>query len=291
MPRLFSILGAGVMSSRIPRLCAILALWLVAVSASAGELPQTFTSQYRPAVERLRQAYSNLTAEGIVSITLPRDEKSSEQSFVMRAGGEQRRLDLRTLAQQGMGLKVGTSLMRMATPAGSLSTETGPQSQFFDDAQETNYDKTVAAIDRGCLLNYPYALDSQTTILDMLRGPAVKVTGIKWVRAEGQPLVQINYVQQATHAGRSGKWNSTLLLSPSDGWALRSFSRTIGEGSNALGQSGRLQYSSGPEGIPLVQAISVETSEGGRPIRSQSVQVSKIDLGAPDSESFTSFAF
>jgi hypothetical protein len=279
------------MARRIFSQCALLGMLLACSAAGAGELPQTFTSQYRPAVERLRQAYANVTAEGVVTIELPRDGKSSEQGFSLYTGGQYRRLDLKTLAQQGMGLKVGANLMQMATPNGSLNTETGPKSQFFDDAQETKYDQTVANIERGCLFNYPFALDSQTTILDMLRSPAVKVTGIKWVRADGKPLVRIDYVQEATHAGKNGKWNSTLLLAPSDGWALRSFSRTLGHGSSAHTQSGQLDYLPGPEGIPLVQSIRVETSEGGRLVRRQSVQASEVRLGKPDPEMFDSYAF
>lgn len=279
------------MRCRILRVCAILACLLVAVSAVAGELPQTFTSQYRPAVERLRQEYANITAKGLVKIELPRDTKSSEQSFAMRAGGESRRLDLKVVAQQGMGLTVGANVMRMATPVGSLNTETLPGHQYFDDAQQTDYDKTVVAIDRGCLLNYPYALDSQTTILDMLRSSAVKVTGVKWVRIKGQPLVQVDYLQSAAHAGRSGKWNSTLHLSPSDGWALRSFSRSLGQGHSALAQTGQLEYTSSPKGVPQVQSIRVETTEGGRPIRRQMVQVNTIEFGPPEPNSFTAFEF
>jgi hypothetical protein len=279
------------MPFRILCLCTSLVLSFVATSTSGGELPQTFTSQYRPAVERLRQAYASLTAKGLVTIDYPRESKSSDQSFALRANGKVRRLDLKVVAQQGMGLKVGANLMRMATPDGSLNTETGPKSQFFDDAQETNYDKTISAIDRGCLLNYPYALDSPTTILDMLLGSAVKVNVVKWVRSEGEPMVQISYVQQATHAGQSGRWNSTLQLSPANGWALHSFSRILGQGGNALAQSGHVEYTSGPNGIPQVQAIRVETTEGSRPIHRQMVQVNSIEFGPPDPNAFTGFGF
>jgi hypothetical protein len=264
---------------------------LGAAAVDAGELPAAFTGQYRPAIEKLREAYANLTADGLVTVDYPRDSKSSDQQFDMRVGGESRRLDLKVIAQQNMGLKVGSNVMRMATPDGSMNAETQPGHKFFDDAQQTGYDQTVAAIDRGCLLNYPYALDAQTTVLDMLRSSAVKVNGVKWVRAEGEPLVQVSYVQQGTHAGKTGRWNSKVLLWPANGWAVHSFSRALGQGHSAITQNGHLEYTTSPTGIPQVRAIRVETTEGNQLIRRQMVQVNSIKFGPPEPYSFTAFEF
>jgi hypothetical protein len=264
---------------------------LGAASASAGELPAAFTNQYRPAVEKLRQAYSTLTADGMVTVDYPRDSKSSDQNFEFRAAGESRRLDLTVVAQKNMGLTVGANLLRMATPSGSLNAETLPGHDVFDDAQQTGYDETVAAVNRGCLLTYPYALDSQTTILDMLHSSTVKVTGVKWVREQGRPLVQIDYVQEGTHTGKTGRWKSVIRLSPDDGWAARSFSHTLGQGHRAISQTGHLEYTTTPTGIPQVLAIHVETSEGGQLIRRQLVQVNSIDFSHPEKRSFTAYEF
>jgi hypothetical protein len=147
----------------------LLALAAVAIltpgTLFGGGLPPEFASVYRPAVDRLRQAYTQLSAEGTIAIQLPGEDKASQQSFTMRADGDKRRLDLTTEAQRGMGLKVGTTEMSMATPYGSLSTYGGAESQWFEGAQQQKYASVVASIDRRCLLNYPYALDSSGTIL------------------------------------------------------------------------------------------------------------------------------
>ncbi len=259
--------------------------------ASAGQLPQEFVNLYRPALNRLREAYSKVTVEGTLRVELPREEKSSEQGFVMRADGKKRRLDLRTLAQQGMGLKVGATEMSMATPYGSLNTYTNPDSKFFDDAQQRKYDGIVSEIDRRCLVTYPYALDSKSTILDMLQSPAVKVKSVKWTRSQGQPMVQVDYQQDGEHAGFSGTWESMLILSPEDGWALRSFTRTLQGGSSRVSQRGELQYAGIEDGAPLLQSISVETSQGGRVVRREGITVDDTTFGAPNQYLFDSFTF
>ena len=257
----------------------------------SGQLPQEFVNVYRPALERLRQAYGKVSVEGTLRVTLPQEDKSSEQAFIFRADGKKRRLDVRTLAQQGMGLKVGASVMTMATPYGSLNTETGPKSKFFDNAQQRNYSGVVAEIDQQSLLNYPYALDYPSTILDMLQSTAVKVASVKWIRSQGQAMVQVDYSENGRHAGYSGNWSSTLVLAPTDGWALSSFSRNLSGGSDRVSQRGELQYSGGHEGVPLVQSIFVETSRGNRVVRRDGVSVTNISFGSPDPVYFDSFTF
>lgn len=259
--------------------------------ARAGQLPQEFVNVYRPALERLRQAYGKVSVEGTLRLALPQEDKSSEQGFIFRADGKKRRLDVRTLAQQGMGLKVGASVMTMATPYGSLNTEMGPSSKFFDNAQQRKYAGVVAEIDQQCLLTYPYALDAPSTILDMLQSSAVKVARVKWIRSQGQAMVQVDYQETGRHAGHSGSWSSTLVLAPSDGWALRSFSRTLSGGSDRVSQRGELQYTSGDGGFPLVQSISVETSRNNRVVRRESVSVTNVDFASPDPTYFDSFTF
>ncbi len=258
--------------------------------ATAGQLPPTFVSTYRPAVERLKAAYTKVSVEGTLSVDVPGEGKSSQQSFTFRASGDQRRLDVTTTAQQGMGLEVGASEMNMATPIGSLNTYKKAGSDFFDNARERKYAGVVEGIDRRSLMNLPYAFDSSGTILDMLLRSSVKVGSVKWIRAQGEPLVQVTYQEEARHAGRSGVWNSTLTLSPQDGWALRSFTRTL-VGSQPYTQTGQLEYATGADGIPLVQSITVETTEGSRVIRRESVSVSDIQFGDPGQEWFDSFSF
>ena len=257
----------------------------------AGGLPPEFVNVYRPALERLRQAYGLVTVEGTLSTELPQEEKSSEQAFIFIADGRKRRLDLRTLSQRGMGLQVGASVMMMATPFGSLNTETRPNSKFFDDAQQRDYASVVTEIDQKSLLTFPYALGSPTTILDMLQASAVKVTKVKWIRRGGKAMVQVDYHESGRHVGHSGNWNSTLVLSPDDGWALRSFNRVLSGGSDRISQHGELQYSSGENGIPLVESIFVETSRGNHVARREGISVKSVDFTSPDPIFFDSFTF
>jgi hypothetical protein len=261
------------------------------VSSARAQLPREITSQCRPALEKLREAYAHATFSGTLAVSMPQAGKSRKQEFTMRASGQSRRLDLTTLAQQGMGLEVGAKQMQMATPQGSLNTLTGPKSDYFDDARETSYDETVSQIDAGCLLNYPYSLDSSGTILDTLTKGGVKITSVKKIESLGEALVQITYEETATHAGRTGTWKTRLVLSPADGWALRGFTRTMGTGSNQITQRAKLSYSGVQDGVPLVQTIESETLEGGRPIKREAVDVTEVKLGDPDDYYFTSFAF
>lgn len=273
------------------RWAAVAIVWCGLVGAARAQLPPELVSRYRPAVEKLQQAYTHATIEGTSTLVLPGQDKSREQRFVMRAGGELRRLDVTTLKQQGMGLKVGGSEMRMATPWGSLSTYTAPGSDVFDNAQQIPYGEVVAQIDNGSLLNYPYSLDSTGTILDMLLNPGVKITSAKTFPSEGQQLVRINYQETASHAGRTGLWNSSLVLSPDEGWALRGFTRTLGQGSSATTQRAKLTYSGSTDGIPEVQSIESETVSGRTSSQREAIQVSKIKFGDPDSYYFDSFSF
>lgn len=261
------------------------------VGTARGQLPQEIVSQYRPALEKLRQAYTHASFEGTSIVAIPRQDKWREQQFVLRAAGESRRLDVTTVKQWRMGLKVGSKELHLATPDGSLTTYMAPGSEFFDDAKQTGYAGTVAQIDKGSLLNYPYSLDGTTTILDMLLNPSVKVTSVKKTKSSGEPLVQIGFQETAQHAGRTGLWKSMMVLSPSDGWGLRSLTRTLGQGSDQVSQTIKVSYSGQQDGIPLVQTIAQETLNGTTPVRRESIEVTETKFGDPDNYYFTSFAF
>ena len=276
----------------VARWAAVALVWGGFMDAARAQLPRDIVSQYRPAVEKLRKAYTHASFEGTSTLVYPRQQKSREQSFVMRAAGEKRRLDLTTLKQRGMGLQVGATEMRMATPYGSLSSYTAPGAKFFDNAQQTPYAETVTQIDNGSLLNYPYSLSSTGTILDMLLRPGVKVTSATTFKSKGQALVQINYEETAKHAGHMGLWKSSVVLSPTEGWCLRGFTRTSGQGSDAITERAKLSYSGvNNHGIPLVQSIEAETLAGKSSIRQEAIGVSKIKFGDPDDYYFGSYSF
>jgi hypothetical protein len=259
----------------------------------AGNLPRELVSAARPAIEQLQKAYSHASITGTRRIDLPGTNKFSEQKFVMRVSGDSRRLDLTTVAQKGMNLTVGANVLQMATPQGSLSTQTKPGSKVFDDAQQTSYDKTVDQIAQGSLINYVYGLDVSGNVLDLLLRPDVKITDMKHMTTNGLPLVRIDFTQQATYGGRNGKWTSWVLFSPSESWAIREFSRSVGQGADRLTQQARLTYSGLEKGIPLVQSIESETLTGNdqKRVRRESIVVSTIKLSEPDGVYFTGFAF
>jgi hypothetical protein len=184
--------------------------------------------------------------------------------------------------------------MHMATPIGTLTTNTNPGSKYFDAAREAKYDQTVAQIDSGALVNYAYALTPGSTILDTLLSPSVKVTRVQQVKAaSGEPVVQIDFEETARHQGRTGRWKSQLVLSPEQGWGLTAFSRTTGQGSEQVTYRVRVAYAGMTEGVPLVGQIETETLQGqqARTIRREGIEVTEFLLGDPDDYYFTSFAF
>jgi hypothetical protein len=256
-----------------------------------AQLSREITSQYRPALARIQQAYTRGTFSGTLSVTEPQSGKSRRQDFTMRANGEFRRLDLTTLAQQGMKLEVGAKVLAMATPNGSLNTFTKPNADAFGDATQTSYADTVTQIDQGCLLYYTYSLGGGATILDTLTKPGVKITGVKTVEAFGEKLLQINYDENARYAGHSGLWKSRVVIAPSEAWALRGFTRTSGHGSNQIIQRAKLGYSGIQDGIPVLGSIESETLVGGKPTKREAVSITDIQFGEPDGAYFTSFAF
>lgn len=277
--------------THLPRIAALALAICVSAPAARAQLPREIVSQYRPALEKLREAYTHASVSGTLAVSFPQTGKMRKQQFVMRADGQLRRLDTTTLAQNRMGLKIGGKLTRMATPWGSLSTYTAPGATFFDDARETPYADTVSEIDSGCLLNYPYSLDSDGTVLDTLLKPGVKVTAVDESESLGQALVQITFEETARYAGRMALWKTRLVISPSEGWALRGFTRTTGQGSNQVTQRTKLSYSGFEDGVPLVQSIEAETAEGTTPVKREAVEITEVKLGTPDGYYFGSYSF
>ncbi len=255
-----------------------------------GQLPGDFLDAYTPAVEILRSAYSRLSATGTLRVELPREERWSEQGFVIRADGLNRRLDIRTLNQQRMGLKPGSTLMMMATPWGSLNTRTRPESKFFDDARQTDYNHTLDSINHTSLITYPYAMEFFTTILDMLQSPAVRIQSVKRIRTDGGEVIQVVFWHRATFAGHTDEWHSQIVLVPGDGWVLQSFERIAGPDARRIKQSGRLSYTSS-SGLPAVQTVQIQTMINDTIVRRESMEISEFSFSPPDPRYFTSFTF
>lgn len=278
---------------RVALVCLL--LWKAACCpvAQAGELPRELISAYRPALEAIRQAYVHGTFRGKIVVEYPGQEKFKKLDFVMRASGDKRRVDLTTTQQKNLGLAVGKRDMFMATPIGSLTTSANPGSKVFDNARQLKHATATATIENSVLLKYPYAIQGDTSILDMLLAPNVKVTDVKRVKVGDRMLVTISYQELFKHQGHTGHWDSSLTLSPSQGWALLDFSRTSGNGSDKITHRASLAYIDGGAGVPLVQSIEAETLRGSsqKCVLRERVDVNDSDLGDPSDYYFNSFAF
>lgn len=259
----------------------------------AGEPPREFLQQYAPAVEKLRNFYTHATVFGTRKRELPQAGKSLEQQFVYRSAGAQVRLDVTTIANQGMGAKVGKSDMYMATGIGSLTTVRNPGSQVFDDARQLSYGDTRSRIESTCLLNYPYTFDSHATLYSFLQQPGVRAVQVKKIKRDDELLVKVSYSETAAREDRPTDWKSWFLLSPAEGWAIREYERSTGEGERMMTYRGTLTYEGAQDGVPLVKQI-VTTQEQGpahKCVVRESVMVSKIVPGDPAGHYFTAFDF
>lgn len=257
----------------------------------AGDLPRDFVGQYAPAVEKLREFYSHVTVRGTLKHALPQQAKSLEQKFVFRAASPQVRLDVTTTANKGMNAKLGGSDMYMATSYGSLTTIRNPGSSTFDDARQLNYNDTKSHIESTCLLNYVYTFADHKTILDYLQQPNVQDVKITKIHREGETLVKITYRETSAADVRKSGPPAWFVLSPTEGWAVREYSRTVGEGTNAITYRGTLTYEGTKDTVPLVKGIESVQEQGGARVTRDVVQVSKIVSGNPKDEYFTSFDF
>ena len=63
----------------LARCAAAAIVWCGLFGAARAQLPPELVSQYRPAVEKLRQAYTHATIEGTSSLAYPGQDKSREQ--------------------------------------------------------------------------------------------------------------------------------------------------------------------------------------------------------------------
>lgn len=277
------------------RIILTVAILLPSMAASliGGELPREFEQQYSSAVGRLRDYYTHVTVSGTLKRELPQSNKSLEQKFVYRAAGPQLRLDVTTVANRGMGAKVGGSDMYMATRIGSLTSIRNPGSQRFDDARQLNYGDTKSRIDDTCMLNYPYTFANHATLYDFLKQPGVAAVEVKKIKRKSETLVKVSYRETAGREDSAVNWNSWFVLSPSEGWAVREYSRTTGDGDNAVTYRGSLSYDGQQDGVPLVKRIeSLEEHGANRTcVAREVVLVSKFTAGDPDNQYFTAFDF
>lgn len=257
--------------------------------ARAVELPGEMTSQYRTAVERLKQVYAHATITGSLKHELPPANKFRDQQFIFRAAGPDRRIDLTTTAQRGMGFDAGATDMTMAAPYASLHTYRGPTSHVFDTADELSYQAAKSRIEDACPLDKICSLGNRGTVLDLLGSQSVTITSVKKLTSKGTPLVKIGF-QEGRNPG-SADSSSWVTLSPSEGWAVRSYHRITGRGTSEFTFRGRITYSGMHEGAPLLQHMETWQEQGSQKtcIQHDVVQVSAFSTEEPDHDYFAAF--
>jgi hypothetical protein len=171
------------------------------------------------------------------------------------------RLDVTTTADQGMGHKVGSSEAYIATDIGSMLAYTGPTSQVFDTARELSYGEAKSRIENGCPLMSPYKAVGQGTLLDILKSPAVKVDKVQNIKINGELLVKVTYEESSSQRNLPAH-KSWFVLSPSEGWAVREYSRMTGDGDSAILHCGILKYDGMHDGVPMVSRIECWQEQG-----------------------------
>jgi len=275
------------------KLLMVLVLLGGSCQLQAGELPPELVSQYAPAVERLRQFYTHTTIQGQLNREFPVTGKSIEQSFVYRAAGVQLRMDLTTVGGKGGPDRPGSSELYMATRDGSLVTTRRPGDQAFDDARELKYGDTKLRIRDTCQLESPYTFGDHTTLLAFLQQSSVTAIKVTRVKRNGEVLYRIRYTEVAGREDRPETWQSWFLLAPAQGWAIREYSRSTGQGVAQVIFRGLLEYDLQADGMPLVTRIE-SSKDSGAPAVCQErahVVVTKITSGDPSIQYFTAFDF
>jgi hypothetical protein len=252
----------------------------------AQGLPQHFVAAYRPALEGMKKAYGTGTIEGTMRFDNLLSGTSLSRRFVYRAAGDWFRMDTTPTAQTGLTVKLNVTEILLATPTASMQGYQRPDRQLANaNMKEISYDEARARVRDVCPLSFPYSMGTQGTILDMLQSGGTKVTSFKTGKLDGEPMIQITYEQQVDPNGRYGPWKCTLHISPDEGYALRSFSRTS-TGGQPTTVRGTLSYDVDINGIPLMRSLAQRTQQGGSVTERLSVSISNFDTARPDLNGF-----
>ncbi len=262
--------------------------------AVAQKLPADFVAAYGPALEAMRNAYAQGTVRGTLQSEYPTTGRSIDRRFTLRLAGSTSRIDARVTAQKGMGATVGGTDIFLAMPGASMQAyrrNNGEVSnQPFD---EDGYRQANSSIRELCPISFPYTMGTQGTILTMLQSGDVKIASFKRGKRDGEPMIQIKYTQQVDPDGRYGPWDGTLLISPAEGYALRSFTRTAGQGDRQVTYSGSLSYTLNVEGVPLLQQFErrEQRGAGGVVVERQNMAISEFNTQPPRSYLFSADGF
>jgi hypothetical protein len=187
----------------------------------------------------------------------------------------------------------GSSELYLATRDGSLATTQRPGDQVFDDARELKYGDTKLHIRDTCLLESAYTFGDHETLLSFLQQSSVIAVKVTRLKRNGEILYRIRYTEVAGREDRPETWQSWFLLAPAQGWAIREYSRSTGQGNAQVTFRGSLEYDSQADGMPSVARIEFSKESGSPPVCQERdvVVVSKITSGDPSIQFFTAFDF
>ncbi len=261
-------------------------------SARGGDLPRDFATKYQPAAANMQKMYSNATIIGTLKREFPPQKKLLEQRYIYRAAGINLRLDVTTTADHDMGHVVNSSEAFIATGIGSLTAYTGPTSDVFDTATEISYSQAVSRIENGCPLLTPYKAVGQTSLLEILKLPSVKVDSVQKITIEGEPLVKVTYDESSGQRNQPAH-RSWYVLSPAEGWAVREYSRSTGTGDNVVLHRGILKYDGMHDGVPLLSHIECWQEQGAKRVclMRETVDISSFSPLPADDYWFTAWTF
>jgi hypothetical protein len=263
-------------------------VFLAACSASsmtlAGNLPQDFTDAYEPAVAKIQKVYNYVTVRGSVVREFPLKREATTQEYTLRNSAKKSRLDIKTTASKNGALAVGTVEVYLATPEASFYGIGDNGTPAIDTSQELTYAEATLRINKAFPIDEPYALASGGTVLEMLKNPQINIGEVKKIQHQGKQYVKIIYDRPiGGGADNLDALVSYVLLSPSEGWAVREFSRSTGRGADMKTTKGKVTYSDVRDGVPIVERIETWQYVGADQVLSahELVSVTKFEPGDP----------
>jgi hypothetical protein len=272
-------------SLRLRRMGLIAAAVLtVSGLASAGNLPRELTEAYEPAVSRIRGVYDYVTVKGTVLREYPQRRESISQEYTLRNSGDKSRLDIKTTSSYKGGLNVGTVEVYLAAPEASFYGIGDNGTPAIDTSRELTYAEAKLRVDRAFPVEKPYAMASGTTLLEMLQQPQISIGEVKKLTHRGQQFVKIVYDRPLSGGENLDDRLSYVLLSPSEGWAVREYSRTTGRGAGMKISKGKISYSGRKDGVPFVEKIETWEYEGSQQacVLHEVVNISRFEPGDPN---------
>jgi hypothetical protein len=116
---------------------------------------------------------------------------------------------------------------------------------------------------------------------------------VKKIKRDDESFVKVTFNDITGRQDRATQWSSWFLFSPAEGWAVREFSRSTGQGDTAVTYRGSLTYDGEQNGVPLVSRILSIKEQGPKHtcVERETVWLEKYTAGAPGPEFFTGFEF